>query len=253
VADIAEAAAPLISCIVPVFNGERYLEEALDSILAQTYRPLEVIVVDDGSTDGTAGVAARYGERIAYLFQPNAGPAAARNRGLAAARGEFVAFLDADDLWHPEKLARQMARFRARPELDLCVTGVQNFWVPEVIENDERYRDPRNRPPWPGYVCPTLLARREVFEVVGPFNSSLRLSSDDEWFIRAAEHGQVVELLPQVLLHRRFHQSNITLRRANDDFATRLQLVKESLDRRRRGLIRRSGPAHASPDSQTAS
>ena len=244
---------PLISCIMPVFNGERYLGEALDSFLGQTYRPLEVIVVDDGSTDGTAGVVARYGERIAYLFQPNAGPAAARNLGLGAARGEFVAFLDADDLWHPEKLARQMARFRARPELDMSVTGVQNFWAPEVIEDDQRYRDPRNRPPWPGYVCPTLLARREAFEVVGPFNSSLRLSSDDEWFIRAAEHGQVRELLPQVLVRRRYHRSNLTLRLANDDFTTRLQFVKESLDRRRRGRIERSEPAHASPDCQTAS
>jgi glycosyltransferase involved in cell wall biosynthesis len=101
--------APLISCIVPVFNGERYLGEALDSILAQTYRPLEVVVVDDGSAEGAAAVVARYRDQIRPLFQPNAGQAAARNLGLSVARGEFVAFLDADDLWHPEKLARQMA------------------------------------------------------------------------------------------------------------------------------------------------
>jgi glycosyltransferase involved in cell wall biosynthesis len=101
--------APLISCVVPVFNGERYLGEALDSILAQTYRPLELLVVDDGSTDGTAALVTRYRDQIRPLFQPNAGQAAARNLGLSVARGEFVAFLDADDLWHPEKLARQMA------------------------------------------------------------------------------------------------------------------------------------------------
>ena len=111
---------PLVSCIVPVFNGERYLAEALDSILAQTYRPVDLIVVDDGSTDGTAQVAAGYGERITYLYQENSGPAAARNKGIDAAQGEFVAFLDADDVWHEEKLARQMVRFDARRELGVC-------------------------------------------------------------------------------------------------------------------------------------
>jgi glycosyltransferase involved in cell wall biosynthesis len=122
----------VVSCIVPVYNGERYLAEALESILGQTYRSLEVIVVDDGSTDGTAAVLATYRQRITCLHQTNAGHAAARNRGLAVARGEFVAFLDADDLWHPEKLARQMARFQARPELDASVTHVQNFWMAEL-------------------------------------------------------------------------------------------------------------------------
>src|SRR5215469_8348389 len=100
---------PLVSCIVPVFNGEQYLAEALDSILTQTYRPLEIIVADDGSTDGTAAVVARYGNRVRYLFQPNAGTAAACNLGIKAAQGDFIGFLAADDLWHPEKLARQLA------------------------------------------------------------------------------------------------------------------------------------------------
>src|SRR5215510_7858922 len=118
---------PLISCIVPVFNGERYLREALDSILVQTYQPLEIIVADDGSTDETAAIVSSYGEQVRHLFQPNAGVAAACNLGLGAAHGEFIAFLAADDLWQPEKLARQMARFRARPELNLCVSYIQNF------------------------------------------------------------------------------------------------------------------------------
>ncbi len=113
---------PLISCIVPVFNGERYLREALDSIFAQTYRPLEILVADDGSTDRTPYIAAAFGNRLRYLRQDNQGPAAARNLGIRAATGEFIAFLDADDVWHPEKLERQMARFQVRPELDYCVT-----------------------------------------------------------------------------------------------------------------------------------
>ena len=131
---------PLISGIVPVYNGERYLRETLDSMLAQTYQPLEVIVVDDGSTDGTPKVVAGYGDRVRYIYQENSGPAIARNRGIDAARGEFIAFLDADDLWHPEKLMRQMTRFEARQELELSITYVQNFWITELSAEAERYR-----------------------------------------------------------------------------------------------------------------
>jgi len=132
---------PLISCIVPVFNGERYLTEALESILKQTYRPLEIIVADDGSTDGTATLVASYGDQVRYLFQPNAGVAAACNLGVRASRGEFIAFLAADDLWHPQKLVLQMSQFQNRPELDLCLTHMQNFWSPELRTEAERFRD----------------------------------------------------------------------------------------------------------------
>src|SRR5215813_10088973 len=165
---------PLISCIVPVFNGERYLRETLDSILRQTYQPLEVIVADDGSTDGTAALVASYGPQITYLRQPHAGPAAARNSGLSRAWGEFIAFLDADDLWHPEKLARQMARFRARPDLDLCVTHIQNFCSPELNNAAAERRDLRLLQPLPGYTLVTLLARRSLFQTVGQLNPALQ-------------------------------------------------------------------------------
>src|SRR2546427_6476527 len=111
----------LISCIIPAFNGARYLREAVESILAQTYRPIEVIVVDDGSTDNTAEVVRNYRDQVRRVWQPNGGPSAARNQGVSAAQGAFVAFLDQDDVWHPEKLLRQMAQFATRPELDLCV------------------------------------------------------------------------------------------------------------------------------------
>src|SRR5215471_9275789 len=133
----------LISCVVPVFNGERYLSETLDSILAQTYRPLEIVVVDDGSTDRTADVVASYHDEVHYFKQANTGVPAARNLGISRAAGAFIAFLDADDLWHPEKLERQMACFKARPELEICLTHVQNFWGSK--SETQIYR-PNNRP-----------------------------------------------------------------------------------------------------------
>jgi glycosyltransferase involved in cell wall biosynthesis len=224
---------PLVSCIVPVFNGEGYLREALDSILAQTYRPMEIIVADDGSTDGTVALVADYGGQVRYLFQPNAGTAAACNLGLTAAQGDFVAFLAADDLWHPEKLSRQISRFQARPDLDLCVTHVQNFWIPELQEEAERFRHHRIAQPLPGYVPQTLLARRALFERVGNFNAALRHADATDWFLRAAERGAVMELLRDVLVYRRLHQRNLSRQMASTSRGEYLNLVKAALDRRR--------------------
>src|SRR5262245_8446296 len=118
---------PLISCIDPVYNGVRYLREALGSIEAQTYRPLEIVIVDDGSIDRTRELVASCGYNLQYYWQANAGPASACNHGLRVSQGELVAFLEQDDLWHPEKLERQWARFQVSPKLDLCVTHIQNF------------------------------------------------------------------------------------------------------------------------------
>jgi glycosyltransferase involved in cell wall biosynthesis len=223
---------PLVSCIVPVFNGERYLAEALDSILAQTYRPLEVIVVDDGSTDGTAHIVAGYGERISYLRQANAGPGAARNRGLDAAAGAYVAFLDADDLWHKEKLARQMARFEARPELELCLSHLQHFWEPEMKDEENRLRDHRFSKPLPAYAIQAMLARRTLFDAVGRFDPSLRMGEDIDWFLRAADRGTVTEMLPDVLTFRRMHEFNMSRDQATV-FDVLPRIFKASLDRRR--------------------
>jgi len=225
---------PLVSCVVPVFNGEGYLREALESIFTQTYPRLEVIVVDDGSTDRTATVLAVFGDRIRSLWQSNQGPAAARNLGLRAARGEFIAFLDADDLWHPEKLERQMAQFRSRPELDCCVTHVQNFWVPELQAEADKYRDHRITRPLPGYVTQTLCARRDVFTEVGLFNIDLTHGDSADWFLRAAKKGSVMALLPEVLTYRRLHATNRSRLGAADSREEFLRIVKNSLDHRRK-------------------
>ncbi len=223
---------PLVSCIVPVFNGERYRAEALDSILAQTWRPLEVIVVDDGSTDGTAHIAAGYGAEVSYIHQANAGPAAARNRGLDAAAGEFIAFLDADDLWHKEKLARQMARFEARPELDLCSAHMENFWSPEVKREKDRPSDGGLAKTQPG-VTQAIVARRALFDRIGPFDTTLKHRDAMEWLSRAVDAGAVMETLPDVLVFRRIHRDNLSWRRGDDDRDELLRSVKTILDRRR--------------------
>jgi glycosyltransferase involved in cell wall biosynthesis len=233
VATIDARRGPLVSCIVPVFNGERYLREALDSVLQQTYRHLELIVVDDGSTDGSAALAASYGDRLRVLRQANAGPAAARNRGLDEMRGEFAAFLDADDLWHPEKLARQLGRFTERPALDACVTHLRNFWIPELAEEEVRFRNHRIARPLPAYLAATMVARRRAFDLVGTFDASLGFGHSTEWFLRAAARGAVVEALPDVLYSRRIHHANRSRQMHAESLDEYLRLVKAHLDRQR--------------------
>jgi glycosyltransferase involved in cell wall biosynthesis len=223
-----------VSCVVPAFNSAAYLDAALDSIFAQTYRPIEVIVVDDGSTDGTLDLVRRRSRRINLLRQHNQGPAATRNLGLRAATGEYVAFLDADDLWLPEKLRKQMARFAARPDLAISVTQAQFFWDDQTIEESSRAASTARNGPVPGYATTTLLAPRRIFDRVGPLDATRWFSDATEWFVRAEELGFVIELLPEVLTLHRMHARNLTRRREAASRAEFLHLVKARLDRRRR-------------------
>jgi glycosyltransferase involved in cell wall biosynthesis len=227
---------PLVSCIVPAHNYGRFVGEALDSILAQTYRPIEVVVVDAGSTDDTSAVLARYGDAVRCVTRGEILPAEARNVGICETRGEFVALLDADDLWHPKKLAYQMARFEARPELGYCLSLVQPFWTENMREYAERFRGSRRLGPIPGYATVTLLARREVFQTVGLLNPALTVSDAVEWFLRASDLGVPMEMLPEVLVYRRLHGKNFTWRGVAAQRKEWLRLIKTRLDARRRGL-----------------
>lgn len=223
-----------VSCIIPVYNGERYLAETLQSVLDQTFGAVEILVVDDGSTDGTAALVASFGQRVRYLSQPNAGDVTARNTGVRHASGELIGFLDSDDLWHPDKLTLQCERFQARPELDLCVTMVETFWSPDVPES-ERMESDRTRRQIPGYTTGTLLARRSLFDRVGPFDTRLSHAADTAWFMAARESGAVEELLDQPLMRRRLHGGNRSRTRAQRSREEYLALIKAKLDRQRSG------------------
>jgi glycosyltransferase involved in cell wall biosynthesis len=222
--------APLVTCIVPVFNGAIHLRRAIGSILAQSHSSLQVVAVDDGSHDGSADVLARYGPRLEVVRQANAGPAAARNTGVRAARGEFVAFLDQDDWWHPEKTARQLARFAAVPRLDLVVAHVESVWE----DGRSRGVDQPRGGPAPGYITGTLLARRTLFDLVGPFATELRYVDALDWFVRAADRRAASELMPDVLLYHSVHAANLS-RHGAESRSECLRVVKRALDRRRQG------------------
>jgi glycosyltransferase involved in cell wall biosynthesis len=226
--------APLVSCVVPVFNGARYLAEAVDSVLAQTHPRLELIVVDDGSTDGSAELAARYGSPVRLVRQPHLGLAAARNAGVESATGDFVAHLDADDLWVPDKLARQLARFQEHPGIGLSLALFQNFWVPELADEARRYEGHPLAQPMGGYAVSTLVTRRSLFGTVGLFDPREGLASDTLWCDRAVELGAAVDVLPEVLVRRRFHTANVSRQPGPERFEPFARFIKARLDSRRR-------------------
>ena len=225
---MTDASLPRISCIVPVYNGEKYLSEALDSIFAQTLGAFEVVVVDDGSTDSTSSVVTRY-RGVKYVRQDNAGPSAARNRGIRESGGDLLAFLDADDLWHPGKLERQAERFAARPELDISLVHARNVWAAEVRDEEEHFQGARVG------VLPaqTMLARRRVFDRVGLFDAGLMHREVPGWLVHAMQQGAVIETLPEVLCDRRIHESNRSRGTGARDAPGMLALAQAMIEKRR--------------------
>ncbi|MBM3181566.1 MAG: glycosyltransferase family 2 protein [Chloroflexi bacterium] len=219
----------LISIIIPVYNGERYLAQAIESVLAQTYRPIEIIIVDDGSTDESARVAQQFPMR--YGFQPHSGPGTARNRGVEQARGEFLAFLDADDLWMPEKLAWQIATFAARPELDAVFGQVEQFNSPDADATAPPARFVGTT--LNGLHASAMLIRRAAFMRVGLFATNWHVGDFVDWYTRAQEAELEIVILPEVVMRRRVHMSNLTIRSRDTAHFEYTQIIKAALDRRR--------------------
>ncbi len=201
----------LVSVVVPVYNGAAYLGEALESVWEQTCPALEVIVVDDGSTDHSAQLVAALAERAArplrYVFQTNQGAGAARNRGIDLAQGELIAFLDQDDLWLPTKIERQVERLRQDPALGY-VLAMSEFFVDAGFARPEWLRPKQLESAQAGFLPSCLLARRRVFEQIGLFDPALTTSSDADWFFRAKDAQIPMAVLPQVLVRHRFHAGN---------------------------------------------
>ena len=198
---------PLVSVVIPTFNGLKYIRETVDTVLGQTYQPLEIIVVDDGSTDGTGQAVAEHAPRVTLITQEQQGHPAARNRGVCAATGEFLSFLDHDDLWEPAKIELQMESFRRAPALDLVFGQIQNFFTPEMSEAERRAVAVPLQP-LDGLLQGAMLARRSAFDRVGPFSAERDMGDFLDWYGRAMILGLQTRMLPEVVLRRRIHATN---------------------------------------------
>ncbi|TYT23606.1 glycosyltransferase [Luteimonas viscosa] len=228
---------PETSVIIPTWNRRDLVARAIDSVLAQTREVGEIIVVDDGSTDGTGEVLAqRYGKRITYVAQANAGVSAARNRGLAMAQGRYLALLDSDDVWLPEKTARQAAFLEANPGIGLVLCDVIRVGVDgETIDVFDRRRQiPADGPAlqWvlrdPALAPLSVLMRREVYEDVGGFDESLRTAEDLDFHLRVAARwgiGVVSEPLARAL---RGHDGLSALASTENDYIAVMERAAES-------------------------
>jgi glycosyl transferase family 2 len=228
----------LVSVVIPSFNGGGYLGEAIDSALAQTYPAVEIVVVDDGSTDDTRARVARYGDRVRYLHQENRGLPGARNTGIRAARGSYLAFLDHDDRFLPEKLARQVAVLEARPDVGLVYTG----W--HFIDGDGRRLPPTGWDRRDGDVLADLIVENMIYpaaamvrkapvDAVGGFDETLTGLEDWDLWLRLALRGVHWACVDEPLLEYRVHPG---------------QMHKHGADRRLRNRLAILDKVRAAPD-----
>ncbi len=221
---------PLVSVILPVYNAQDYIAEAIGSILDQRYEPLEIIVIDDGSTDETAKRLSAFKDRILYRYQENKGPAAARNHGMRLAKGAVFAFADADDLWPEGKLSRQLEHLYREAETEVVIGRQKIEYLPDALERKkglELLKEP--------VVCqgmPMALARRSAFDKIGLFDETLIYAEDLDWFLRARELGVKVVAYDEVANISRRHASNMTHDIAKMRHYT-FKMFQKSLQRRR--------------------
>jgi len=195
-----------ISVLIPFYNTEKYLAEAIQSVLDQTLQPMEILLLDDGSTDGSAKIAESFKPQISLFQQENEGISAARNALLKKAQGEFLAFLDADDLWTPDHLKKLFEPFRSNKQLGIVSGYVEQFLSPDV--EDPIAQIPDGNEVLPGYVVGTFLIKKEVFKKAGYFNEELTLADTVDWFARVKDGGIGFKMIDDIVLRRRIHTTN---------------------------------------------
>ena len=222
---------PRVSVVIPCYNGERYVADTIRSVLRQGHESLEIIVVDDGSTDGSRSAVASFRGEVVYLQQPHGGAARARNLGVARASGALLAFLDADDLWTDNALRALSAPLERDPALGMTVGLMEQFVSPELPDG-ARHGFRFSPDPVPARMCGTVLMRRSEYDRVGGLSPHLQSGEFTDWILRAETVGLRFATVPELVLRRRLHLLNhgVTRRDARQDY---VKVVKAALDRRR--------------------
>ncbi len=228
---------PLVTAVIPTYNNAELVTDAVDSVLEQTWKEIEVIVVDDGSTDDTPRRLAEYGSRIRVIRQENLGPPVARNAGIKAGRGEFVAFLDSDDLWLPRKVELSVRPLLHDPKIGVVYT---DFRVLE-LGTGKRYQVPSyRRGGWMardlfrecrGVSTSSLVVRRTCFDKVGLFDEELFRAQDWDMIVRLAEQFRY-HFVEDILLERRLHRASLSVRHADKYAPYNLKVIEKAAARR---------------------
>jgi glycosyltransferase involved in cell wall biosynthesis len=225
-----------VGVAIPAYNAERWLAQAIDSLLAQTAPPGDILVVDDGSTDATVAVAERFATPVRVVSQPNAGIGAARNLAVELVRGEIVGFLDADDMYTPSSIAVRLEVLAEDPRVDV------------VFGHERRFAELSDGAPVPiGPLCPSpipgsMLVRRSALQRVGPFPTGVRVAEGLDWLLRAREQSVQDVTVDEQVMWRRVHGENNSLRH-HDSLGEFARTLKASLDRRRAAANGSSPPS----------
>ena len=202
---------PTVSAIVAVYNAELYITECLDSIFTQTYLPHEVIIIDDGSTDGTLKILESYPQKIRLYSRENRGVSATLNEAIGYVTGQYIAILDADDLWVKDKLELQVAHLEINKNLDACFTMLQQFISPELDEVSKlRFLVPDS--PQSGIMKMSMLTPKITFDKFGLFNENIPSCDFIDWVATATRNGFRYEVLPEILAYRRISVGSMSQR-----------------------------------------
>jgi len=222
---------PLVSVILPVHNGERLLSEAIESILEQDYQPLEIIIVDDGSTDSTAQIITSFEGDIHYFYQSNSGPAAARNFGIHKAKGDFIAFIDSDDLWPKDKLLQQMNCFKAFPKVEIVQGLISRTYFSKM--DKDRKKGVEIDFSFIYTNLGSMIMRRSVFDKIEYFDENLTFHEDTDFWLRAREADLHILIQRKLALIYRIHGRNMTAGQ-NVESTGFLNILRRSIVRRRK-------------------
>lgn len=221
-----------VSVVIPVYNGEKYLGEAIRSVIEQTLRPNEVIVVDDGSTDNSAQIAESFVPHVKLIKKGNNGAASARNAGIMKSKGFYLAFLDADDLWLPNKLEIQMDFLTSNRHIEILFCKAIQFYSPDLSANTRiKIQIVENVLPY--HVPGTVLLSKDSFLSIGLYNENYKTGETIDWYLRALDSDYKINTLNEVLLRRRIHSKNSS-RLKKSHRSDYIKIVRETLARRRK-------------------
>jgi len=208
-----------VTCIIPVYNGEKYVAESIDSVLNQTQSMSKILVVNDGSTDGTLNVLDQYDGRIEVINKQHSGLSDTLNAGIMSSDTEYIAFLDADDIWDPSKTETQLRAINEN-DVDMCFCYMEQFISPDMTE-DQRRMVKLDQTKIKGYSKVAMIVRRDVFSKVGMFDINFNTGDFIDWYSRAMAQKITHCIVDEVLCRRRIHLSNFMRSEKSDvgDFA----------------------------------
>ncbi len=225
---------PLVSVIICVYNGAAFLADAIDCVLKQDYPEIELIVVDDGSTDNSAKIAASYPQVKLVSHTVNQGLPRTRNTGIQVAAGEYIAFLDADDFWPPNKINAQVKFHHEHPEYKYSFSMERFFW--ENIQEEPNWAKKQAfQEDHVAYCAGSMLFHKSLFDIVGQFNPEFRNGDTTEWIFRAKDQGFMGGVVKEVLLFRRIHDHNLSGEVA-EEVKMLLKAVKASINRQGKSM-----------------